>query len=70
MKALDALLDAYRKIGDSIPIISAIDKNFQSHELVTQVLIDVYADILAFHERVVCFFKKKSWSMTLLHTKT
>ena len=58
-RAFDALLDAYKKIGESIPIISAIDNIFQSNTLVKKVLENVYEDILLFHRRAVCFFKQR-----------
>ncbi|KAL9614732.1 MAG: hypothetical protein Q9167_000801 [Letrouitia subvulpina] len=63
VKAFDALLDAYRRIGESIPVVSGIGNAFKSDNLVKQVLGNVYEDILLFHKRAVSFFKRTGWEM-------
>ena len=64
-EAFDALLDAYARIGDALPIFSAIDGLLasQGHGYVQQILADVYEDILTFHMRAVVFFKQRGKSL-------
>lgn len=59
-EAFDALLDAYARIGEALPIFSAIDglSASQGHDHVQQILADVYEDILTFHKRAIVFFKQ------------
>ncbi|KAA6406931.1 MAG: hypothetical protein FRX48_09229 [Lasallia pustulata] len=65
LEAFDALLDAYKKIGDALPIFSAINDLFSSHSHVQQVLVNLYEDILDFHGRAVRFFRQKAWKITM-----
>ena len=60
VNAFDALLDAYKKIGESLPILSAVDGIFYSKPHVQQVLANIYEDILDFHKRSVVFFSHGS----------
>ncbi|KAI4132225.1 MAG: hypothetical protein LQ347_002654 [Umbilicaria vellea] len=60
-EAFDALLDAYRQIGDALPIFSDINNLFSSHSNVQQILVNVYEDILEFHSRSVKFFKQRAF---------
>lgn len=57
--AFDALLNAYQKLGNTMPIFSAIEDAFTSNLLVQGTLVQVYRDILAFHSRALRFFRKK-----------
>ena len=52
-------MDAYRKIGESLPLVASIDSTFRSNSMVMKVLANVYEDILTFHKRAVCFFRQK-----------
>ncbi|KAH6670655.1 hypothetical protein B0J14DRAFT_100518 [Halenospora varia] len=63
-EAFDALLDAYEKIGDSLPILSKVDELFCSHPHVKQVLANIFEDILDFHKRAIVFFKHGTWKLT------
>lgn len=60
-EAFDALLDAYARIGEALPIFSAVDGLLasQGHGYVQQILADVYEDILTFHKRAIVFFKQR-----------
>lgn len=62
--AFDALLNAYARIGEALPIFSAIDELNASrrHGHIKQILADVYEDILIFHRRALVFFKQPGWS--------
>jgi hypothetical protein len=53
-------LDAYERIGTSLPILSAIDALFCNNRHVKRVLEDVFEDILDFHKRAIVFFKQPS----------
>ncbi|KUJ21501.1 uncharacterized protein LY89DRAFT_610110, partial [Mollisia scopiformis] len=63
-EAFDALLDAYEKIGNSLPILSTVDALFCSHPHVKQVLANIFEDILDFHKRAIVFFKHGTWRLT------
>ena len=67
MKAFDALFDAYRRIGESIPMVSEIANVFSSNGIVKRVLGNVYEDILSFHRRAVSFFKQKGAMASLTY---
>ena len=54
------MLDAYEKIGASLPLVSAVDTLFCKHPHVQHILADVFEDILDFHKRAVAFFKTPS----------
>lgn len=60
--AFDALLDAYARIGESLPLLAAVEDLFshRSHEEVEQILANVYEDILKFHSRAIRFFQQRS----------
>ena len=65
-RAFDSLLDAYAKLKDALPNISAVQQLFGPHEHVKVVLADVYKDILTFHDRATKFFiRKGSYAMHL-----
>lgn len=67
--AFDALLNAYARIGEALPIFSAIDGLLasRSHGHTQQILANVYDDILTFHKRAVVFFKQPGWSPIVPH---
>ncbi|KAE8440873.1 hypothetical protein EG329_006360 [Mollisiaceae sp. DMI_Dod_QoI] len=65
INTFDALLDAYQRIGASLPVLSAIDEMFYSKPHVQQVLANIYEDILDFHKRSVVFFSHGTWKITL-----
>ena len=61
MEAFDCLLDAYARLGEALPIFSAVDNLFTSHvpSHVRQTLANIYEDILKFHQRATVFFKQR-----------
>lgn len=66
--AFDSLLDAYARIGESLPVFAAVDtlfSNYGEHN-VHQILANVYEDILKFHGRAVDFFKQRSMSRSCI----
>ena len=67
--AFDSLLDAYARIGEALPIFSAVDDLFASrrHSHVQQILANVYEDILTFHQRAVLFFRQRSMFVITCH---
>ncbi|KAL9136526.1 MAG: hypothetical protein Q9175_002271 [Cornicularia normoerica] len=63
--AFDSLLDAYARIGESLPVFAAVDtlfSNYGEHHA-HQILANVYEDILKFHGRAVDFFKQRTWTI-------
>ena len=60
--AFDSLLDAYARIGESLPVFAAVDTLFSGHgeHYVQQILANVYEDVLKFHSRAVNFFRQRS----------
>ncbi|KAF6218628.1 hypothetical protein HO133_005979 [Letharia lupina] len=63
--AFDALLEAYARIGESLPVFAAVDTLFSARgeHYVQQILANVYEDILKFHSRAVIFFKQRTWTI-------
>ncbi|KAL6721442.1 hypothetical protein ACLMJK_000545 [Lecanora helva] len=68
--AFDSLLDAYARIGESLPLIEAIDQIFhdQSNDYIQQILVNIYEDILTFHSRALVFFKQRTWKIAFKTT--
>lgn len=60
--AFDSLLDAYARIGESLPVLAAVDTLFSARgeHHVQQILANVYEDILKFHSRALGFFRQRS----------
>ncbi|KAH7324015.1 ankyrin repeat-containing domain protein [Rhexocercosporidium sp. MPI-PUGE-AT-0058] len=63
-EAFDALLDAYEKIGNCLPILSTVDALFSSHPHLKEILANILEDILDFHKRAIVFFKQRIWKLT------
>ncbi|KAL9043378.1 MAG: hypothetical protein Q9214_003434, partial [Letrouitia sp. 1 TL-2023] len=68
--AFDLLLDAYARIGESLPVIAGVDSLFslQSNDPVQGILTSTYDDILKFHTRAVAFFRQKVWTIAFKTT--
>ena len=60
MESLDTLLDAYEEMGENIPHFLQYQAIFVKNEHMREVSEMVYNDILAFHERALRFFRRKS----------
>ena len=54
--AFDALLDAYQRIGEQIPLLIQYQTLFQTHPHMRQLLVDIYRDILDFHKEAIKHF--------------
>ncbi|KAL5327958.1 hypothetical protein ACEPPN_005664 [Leptodophora sp. 'Broadleaf-Isolate-01'] len=63
-EAFDALLDAYEKMGNCLPILSRVDALFRSHPHLKEILANILEDILDFHKRAIVFFKQSTWKLT------
>ncbi|KAL2041207.1 hypothetical protein N7G274_006152 [Stereocaulon virgatum] len=69
-EAFDWLLDAYARIGESLPVFSTVDNLISSHrqDCVQQILSNIYEDTLSFHQRAVIFFKQSTWTIAFKTT--
>lgn len=61
-EAFDALLDAYQRIGEHIPLLAQYEDYFRSHPQMIRVLQLIYEDILKFHSKAMKYFHKRSES--------
>jgi hypothetical protein len=59
VESLDALLNAYEQIGETIPLLAQYDKSFAGEPAMQRVLGLMYQDILEFHRRALVVFKRK-----------
>jgi len=60
MDSFDTLLDAYEELSENIPHFLQYKAIFMKNEHMREVLELIFKDILAFHERALKFFKRKS----------
>lgn len=58
--AFNALLDAYQRIGEQIPLLLQYQALFQAYPHMRQLLVDIYQDILEFHREAIKHFQKSS----------
>lgn len=56
----DALLDAYRDIGESLPLLKGFGEVFSSDPQLQCYLAWIYADILKFHQEAQVIFRRSS----------
>lgn len=59
-EAFDALLDAYQRIGEHMPLLAQYEDYFRNHPQMTRVLRLMYEDILKFHFKAMKYFQKRS----------
>lgn len=59
-EAFDALLDAYQRIGEHMPLLAQYEDYFRNHPHMTRVLQLMYEDILKFHLKAMKYFQKRS----------
>ncbi|EMD69111.1 hypothetical protein COCSADRAFT_130498 [Bipolaris sorokiniana ND90Pr] len=59
--AFDALLDAYQRIGEHMPLLAQYEDYFRNHPHMTRVLQLMYEDILKFHLKAMKYFQKRMW---------
>ncbi|EUC34823.1 hypothetical protein COCCADRAFT_92467 [Bipolaris zeicola 26-R-13] len=60
-EAFDALLDAYQRIGEHMPLLAQYEDYFRNHPQMTRVLRLMYEDILKFHFKAMKYFQKRMW---------
>ncbi|EMD96161.1 hypothetical protein COCC4DRAFT_55683 [Bipolaris maydis ATCC 48331] len=60
-EAFDALLDAYQRIGEHMPLLAQYEGYFRNHPQMTRVLRLMYEDILKFHFKAMKYFQKRMW---------
>ena len=58
--SFDVLVDAYRQMGENMPLLEQYETLFGTNHHMQRVLTLIYADILEFHKRAIRFFKGKS----------
>lgn len=59
VKCFDTILDALRKIGDTLPRFSSFETVFAESPRIWDVLLWLYTDILEFYSETLKFFRKK-----------
>lgn len=57
--ALDKLIDAYRKIADSLPSLDRLSSALKDNHDFQAVLADLYGDILEFHRYAYKFVTRR-----------
>jgi hypothetical protein len=55
-KSLDQILDAYKQIGEALPLLQQYESLFKHHPEMQKVLVLIYKDILEFHTPAIRFF--------------
>ncbi|KAI0376807.1 hypothetical protein F5Y04DRAFT_273551 [Hypomontagnella monticulosa] len=60
-EAFSSLLDAYKQIGDQMPLLSSYQSLFSDHPHMRSLLVMIFEDILAFHKEALRYFKKNLW---------
>jgi hypothetical protein len=56
-EAFNALLDAYQRIGENMPLFAEYQALFDSDPKMRQILELYYQDIFEFHQRAINYFK-------------
>ncbi|KAI1682859.1 hypothetical protein KJE20_07591 [Pyrenophora tritici-repentis] len=60
-EAFDALMNAYQRIGEHMPLLAQYEDYFRNHPRMFQLLRLIYEDILNFHWKAMKYFKKRMW---------
>jgi len=58
----ETLLDAYKQIGEHMPMLLKYQELFEHNENMRTVLVLIYEDILMFHAKALCFFSGRGES--------
>ncbi|KAL9086588.1 MAG: hypothetical protein Q9165_007031 [Trypethelium subeluteriae] len=66
--SFEKLLDAYRQIGEHIPLLSQYSQLFEGSEEMRKLLQLIFADILEFHRKALNFFSRPVWRQLLSST--
>jgi hypothetical protein len=61
MNAFDGLLDVYKELGESLPIVEHYASQLQNKNLphLQQIIECIFADILKFHHTAHKYFRQK-----------
>ncbi|KAK2808656.1 hypothetical protein FQN50_004520 [Emmonsiellopsis sp. PD_5] len=63
--SFDILLDAYKQIGEEIPLLLQYSETFEQNPHMINILGFIYADILEFHKRAIRFFSGNVWHQVI-----
>ena len=55
--AFDALLDAYQRIAEQLPLLAQFEALFEANPRMQAALATVFQDIFFFHQRALKYFK-------------
>ncbi|KAI9663834.1 MAG: hypothetical protein M1821_007324 [Bathelium mastoideum] len=66
--SFEKLLEAYRMIGEQVPVLSQYSQLFSNHPEMQEILQLIYADILEFHKKAIKFFSRPVWRQLLSST--
>jgi hypothetical protein len=61
-EAFEALIDAYGRIGEHLPLMTQYEQHFRNSSHMALVLRYLYEDILDFHWKAMRYFKKRGKS--------
>ena len=53
---LDMVLDAWEKIAEAMPMLIEYQDIFKEHVSLQEVLVEIFADVLEFHQHAIKFF--------------
>src|ERR1700753_1557660 len=61
MNALDGLLDVYKELGESLPIVEHYANQLQNKNIphLQQIIECIFSDIIKFHHKAYKFFKQR-----------
>jgi hypothetical protein len=59
-ESFDTLLDAYKQLAESIPLLEQYQALFKNNQHMVDALSVIYADILDFHGAALRIFKQPS----------
>ena len=59
-ESFDTLLDAYKQLAETIPLLEQYQALFKTHQHMVDALAEIYADILEFHGAALRVFKQPS----------
>ncbi|GES57152.1 Zinc finger, C2H2-type/integrase, DNA-binding protein [Aspergillus terreus] len=60
-KAFDGLLDVYKRVGESLPLLSEYKGVFHARPHTVRVLLYLYKDILQLHRDSLIYFRQPKW---------
>ncbi|KAH7348115.1 C2H2 domain-containing protein [Pyrenochaeta sp. MPI-SDFR-AT-0127] len=61
-ESFEALLNAYERIGEQLPLLSEYESLFRQNRYMVSALEMIYIDILDFHQQAMKFFSGRLWT--------